>query len=171
MENMGEKDFYCKSPGICTSSGWTFSGKYFGEGCGILGYGESISCPDAKADLGQFHRWNLSKWTGDTEYLSDHLVFRKQFTAAKTTVSLATGNRDINGAYVGSDGYLFEKIVDTDIEEETFRTNVQELKNYFEQITEYVDEDCMSILLAPAPASVGGLPSKGCGIFRPDTVF
>ena len=92
--------------------------------------------------------------SGLEEYLSDHLVFRKQFTAAKTAVSLATGNRDINGAYVGSDGYLFEKIVDTDIEEETFRTNVQELKNYFEQITEYVDEDCMSILLAPAPASV-----------------
>ena len=48
-------------------------------------------------------------------YLSDQFPLRTFCTAMQTKIKLLLGRKDIGGAYIGSDGRLFQKITNSDI--------------------------------------------------------
>ncbi len=54
-------------------------------------------------------------WTKDFEtYLNDHMPLRTFFVGAKAEVQKVLGYKEIGGAYIGEDDYIFQKIDVTD---------------------------------------------------------
>ena len=58
-------------------------------------------------------------------YLRDQVIGRDAWITVKTGVEKACGNTDIGGAYVGKDGYDFEKITPEDVDDTLFRRNAE----------------------------------------------
>ena len=52
---------------------------------------------------------------GLEDYLRDQVCFRDGWITVKTGIQKACGDTDIGGAYVGKDGYDFEKITPEDV--------------------------------------------------------
>ena len=63
-------------------------------------------------------------------YLSDQFVARDFWVKAKTNIMLALGKQDINGVYIGKDGYLLEKYSESDYDSETVEYNVAALTSF-----------------------------------------
>lgn len=64
------------------------------------------------------------------DYLSDQFVARDFWVKAKTNIMLALGKQDINGVYIGKDGYLLEKYSESDYDSETVEYNVAALTSF-----------------------------------------
>lgn len=43
-------------------------------------------------------------------YINDHFIFRNKWIKLKAITELALGKNEVNGVYIGKEGYLFEKI-------------------------------------------------------------
>jgi len=43
------------------------------------------------------------------EYINDHFIFRNKWVELKTLSEIGTGKTEVNGVYIGKDGYLFQK--------------------------------------------------------------
>ena len=65
------------------------------------------------------------------EYINDHFIFRKEWVIAKTFFERALGKSQINGVYIGKDGYLFEKI---DYNEENISKAVENINTFARKI-------------------------------------
>ena len=65
-----------------------------------------------------------------TAYISDQFPARDTWTALGTNVKKLMGFKDIGGAYLGSDGYYFEKITEKDINEPLFRVNLTQMNDF-----------------------------------------
>ena len=58
-------------------------------------------------------------------YLNDQIWLRDGWITIKTAVQKACGDTDIGGAYVGRDGYDFEKILPEDVDDALVERNIQ----------------------------------------------
>ncbi|MCR5785229.1 MAG: hypothetical protein K6G40_06265 [Eubacterium sp.] len=65
-----------------------------------------------------------------TDYISDQFPARNTFMETSTEIKKVAGYKDINGAYLGSDGYYFEKISDTDIEDKKLKANMATINKF-----------------------------------------
>lgn len=83
------------------------------------------------------------------DYLKDHIPGRDRWMSGRTAVTQAVGGCEIDGVYLGSDSYLFQKIAPQEVDEENLWKNVKYLLGYFEAISNNVDRDCISFLLVP----------------------
>lgn len=77
-----------------------------------------------KATFSEEENRNLARWPMFTwerfvngqyakeveNYINDHFIFRKEWVALKTVSERAIGKTQMNGVYIGKDGYLFEKV-------------------------------------------------------------
>lgn len=88
------------------------------------------------------------------KYLNDQIFMRDQWITMKTAVSKASGNTDIGGAYVGSDGYDFEKITPDDIDEKIVGRNILAVSSFFENCSDTIPKDKLSFLLVPTSGLV-----------------
>ena len=88
------------------------------------------------------------------DYLRDQICFRDGWITIKTGVQKACGNTDIGGAYVGKDGYDFEKITPEDVDDTLFRRNTQTVEEYFDSVSDTVEPDRLSFLLIPTSGLV-----------------
>lgn len=43
-------------------------------------------------------------------YINDHFIFRDKWIRLKAIIELALGKNELNGVYIGKEGYLFEKV-------------------------------------------------------------
>ena len=59
------------------------------------------------------------------EYLKDQICFRDSWITVKTFFEKASGDTDIGGAYLGKDGYDFEKITPDDVDDKLFTRNLE----------------------------------------------
>lgn len=82
-------------------------------------------------------------------YLNDHIIFRDQWITMKTAVQKASGDTDIGGAYVGKDGYDFEKIIPEDIDEKLVDRNIDAVQRYFSYCSNTIPREKLSFLLVP----------------------
>lgn len=64
-------------------------------------------------------------------YLNDQILFRNGFITAKTAVQKNCGDTDIGGAYVGKDGYDFEKILPEDVQGALVNRNIRAVADFF----------------------------------------
>lgn len=87
-------------------------------------------------------------------YLNDQILGRDQWITAKTAIQKSCGDTDIGGAYVGKDGYDFEKILPEDIDDKLVNRNIQSVQQFLEKSTAQVEKDHMSFLLVPTSGLV-----------------
>ena len=88
------------------------------------------------------------------DYLRDQIGFRDGWITIKTGVQKSCGNTDIGGAYVGKDGYDFEKITPEDVDDTLFRRNTQTVAEYFDSVSDMVEPNRLSFLLVPTSGLV-----------------
>lgn len=88
-------------------------------------------------------------------YLNDQILGRDFWITAKTSIQKLVGDSDIGGAYVGKDGYDFEKITPESVDEELFKKNTDAVRKYLDYCKSAgVDEKQISFLLVPTSGLV-----------------
>ena len=91
---------------------------------------------------------------GLENYLRDQICFRDGWITVKTGIQKACKDTDIGGAYVGKDGYDFEKITPEDVDEKQIARNVKAVQDFFAKASENVEKDRISFLLVPSSGLV-----------------
>ena len=91
---------------------------------------------------------------GLENYLRDQICFRDGWITVKTGIQKASKDTDIVGAYVGKDGYDFEKITPEDVDEKQIARNVKAVQDFFAKASENVEKDRISFLLVPSSGLV-----------------
>lgn len=84
-----------------------------------------------------------------TEAASDQFPARDLWMKLATTSQYLLYHREINGVYIGKDGALFNKVTDSDLSEQNYRTNL----GYVTAMAAESDAD-VSVMLIPTPATV-----------------
>lgn len=84
-----------------------------------------------------------------TEAASDQFPLRDRWMQAATTSQYLLYHREINGVYVGKENYLFDKVLNSDLSEENYRTNL----GYVTALKATTDAD-VSVMLIPSPGTV-----------------
>lgn len=87
--------------------------------------------------------------SGLEEYLNDQIWGRDQWITIKTAIQKAVGDTDIGGAYVGKDGYDFEKITADDVDDALVERNIEQVQKFFATCSESIDKTRLSFLLVP----------------------
>ena len=82
------------------------------------------------------------------------MCFRDGWITVKTGIQKACGDTDIGGAYVGKDGYDFEKITPEDVDEKQVDRNIKAVEDYFMMASETIDKQKLSFLLVPTSGFV-----------------
>lgn len=91
---------------------------------------------------------------GLEDYLRDQVCFRDGWITVKTGIQKACGDTDIGGAYVGKDGYDFEKITPEDVDEKQVDRNIKAVEDFFMTASETIDKQRLSFLLVPTSGLV-----------------
>lgn len=91
---------------------------------------------------------------GLEDYLRDQVCFRDGWITVKTGIQKACGDTDIGGAYVGKDGYDFEKITPEDVDEKQVDRNIKAVEDYFMMASETIGKQKLSFLLVPTSGFV-----------------
>jgi hypothetical protein len=73
---------------------------------------------------------------GLENYLRDQICFRDGWITVKTGIQKVCKDTDIGGAYVGKDGYDFEKITPEDVDEKQIARNVKAVQDFFAKAPE-----------------------------------
>lgn len=63
-------------------------------------------------------------------YLNDQFPLRDKWIAFKTDIQRLFGKTDINGTYLGSDGYLFEKWTENDFDSKNLQRNIESINRF-----------------------------------------
>lgn len=88
-------------------------------------------------------------------YLNDQICFRDGWITVKTGILKACGNTDIGGAYVGKDGYDFEKIAPEDLDGKLLARNIRAVQDFFGYCSgQGIDSSRLSFLLVPTSGLV-----------------
>lgn len=87
-------------------------------------------------------------------YLNDQFTHRDSWVDLSVKMSRAAGKKDINGVYIGKDGYLLEKYTDEDFNSETVEENIYYLSDFLNVMTEEYGAEHVNCLMVPAKANV-----------------
>ena len=86
---------------------------------------------------------------GLEKYINDQIWGRDEWITIKTAIQKFVGNTDIGGAYVGKDGYDFEKITQDDVDRKLVDRNIAQIQEFFETASAKIDKSRLSFLLVP----------------------
>ncbi|MGN1155973.1 MAG: DHHW family protein [Agathobacter sp.] len=86
---------------------------------------------------------------GLEKYINDQIWGRDEWITIKTAIQKFVGNTDIGGAYVGKDGYDFEKITQDDVDQKLVDRNIAQIQEFFETASAKIDKSRLSFLLVP----------------------
>ena len=84
--------------------------------------------------------------SGVEKYLTDHFPARDVLVSVNTRVSVALGRRELNGVYIGSDGFLIDRY------EKPQRT--EKILEGFNRLVREAGERSVTLLLAPTSAEI-----------------
>ncbi len=110
--------------------------------------------------LAKAPRWSISNifncsFQDDAEdYLKDQVLFRDEWITVKTFFQKLSGNTDIGGAYVGKDGYDFEKITPDDVDESQIVKNTKAVNDYFAFCANTIDRQRLNFMIVPTSGLV-----------------
>lgn len=88
------------------------------------------------------------------QYLSDQFPFRNSFIGAKTLAEEAQFKREINGVFLGKDGYLMEALYPEDLDRELYGKNLERLGRFAVTQAETLGKDHVRIMLVPSAAQI-----------------
>lgn len=90
-------------------------------------------------------------FSADAEkYTADQIAGRDTWMGVASSVQKLTGRQDINGVYLGKDGYYFAKVTDDTFDDHRFTQNLKAVQAFFQS---HAALDC-HILIAPSPATI-----------------
>lgn len=87
-------------------------------------------------------------------YLSDQFPFRNSFIGAKTLAEEAQFKKEINGVFLGKDGYLMEALYPEDLDRELYGKNMERLSRFAVTQAKTLGKDHVRIMLVPSAAQV-----------------
>ena len=64
-------------------------------------------------------------------FISDQIPEREKLITLRSVTKELTGIKDIEGAYIGKDGYYLEKITNEDVSEEQLKNNIRYINTFF----------------------------------------
>lgn len=64
-------------------------------------------------------------------FISDQIPEREKLITLRSVAKELTGIKDIEGAYIGKDGYYLEKITNEDVSEEQLKNNIRYVNTFF----------------------------------------
>lgn len=84
------------------------------------------------------------------KWLSDQFVFRDGWSALSANVQRAMGKKNINGVYLGEDGYLLERYEESDFDDGQVRDNVEILASFLNDAAEQYGPERVSCMMIPS---------------------
>lgn len=93
----------------------------------------------AEAVLSGDYSRDFQKWQ------DDQFPLRDQCITLKTALRLASGSRDINGVYLGKDGYLIEKLTEEVMDDEQFEKNLAAIRSFRGRLPDSVRLSVMAV--------------------------
>lgn len=87
-------------------------------------------------------------------YLSDQFPGREGWIGLKVLAEYLEGKRDINGVYLGNDGYLLERFEAESIEGKQLDDNILAAADFGRRMAGLLGEDRVRLLLVPSSAQV-----------------
>lgn len=79
------------------------------------------------------------------KYENDQIIGRDGWILIKTHLKAIVGSKDIQGVYLGKDGYLLEKLTDEDVDEEQFEKNVMAIKKVYDRLPSEISKSVMMV--------------------------
>ncbi len=87
-------------------------------------------------------------------YLSDHFPFRDHWIGFQAAAEKLLLKKEINGVFLGKDGYLIEALYPEDLDPETCKKNLDTLTDFSLQQAGLLGESHVRILLAPSSSEI-----------------
>ncbi len=87
-------------------------------------------------------------------YINDQFPMREAFVAMATGIAKTTGRQDVNGVYIGKDGYLLEKYDDGDFDNSMIEDNCYLLAEFMNKMEEKLGSGHVSLLTVSGKANV-----------------
>lgn len=97
-----------------------------------------------KAFLSGKYQKRYEKW------LNDQFVFRDGWSALSANMQRVMGKKDINGVYLGKDGYLLERYGKSDFDDEQVQNNVEILTAFLNDASERYGQERVSCMMIPS---------------------
>lgn len=97
------------------------------------------------------------------DYINDQFPLRDEFLRLSSEVRYLIGIRDINGVYIGKDGYLLEKHDKSEFESDTAGQNIM----YLSEFAKMLDERAMNYHVIMIPTSSEILTGKLPAFIKP----
>lgn len=91
-------------------------------------------------------------------YLNDQVFCRDSWVDLSANLQRMEGKREINGVFLGKEGYLFEKMNETDYDEAQIQENVRLLSSFLNEAIRSYGKEYVSCLLLPDKAQA--MPNK-----------
>lgn len=83
-------------------------------------------------------------------YMNDQFPLRDMWTLIGSAFKKATGRKDIGGAYLGKDGYYFEKVTENDMDMARYRRNLRLVDEFAAQHP----DQAVDVMLIPSAGTV-----------------
>lgn len=91
-------------------------------------------------------------------YLNDQFIARDSWVDLAVGFEKLLGKRDVNGIYLGKDGYLLEKYTDSDFKRRQVADNIELLADFLNRMAEQYGKERVDCLMIPGKAEA--LPEK-----------
>lgn len=109
------------------------------------------------AEFPEFHQNEVvsGKWQENlNDFLTDQFPLRDTLTAVSSALTRLVGIRDMNGAYIGKDGYYFELVTERGFPRDRYQNNLRHLEAFAMAHPDLP----VTVLLAPSAGII--LPDK-----------
>ena len=101
-------------------------------------------------------------------YTSDQIPGRDMLTASATAVKKASGRKDIGGAYIGRDGFYFDKKLDKDINFKRYERNLKKIENI---ALKYSDKRVTAMLVPESGIIYSGKLPENAQLFDDNAMY
>jgi len=88
------------------------------------------------------------------EYITDQFFLRDEWIQLKTLSEMALNKQDINGVYMGKDGYLIERHEDSEIDFEMLEKSKDRLVAFAEKFADRLGAEHVKVMLVPTASEI-----------------
>ena len=81
------------------------------------------------------------------DYVADQFLLRNSFVSLKNNAELMLGKRDMNGIYIGNEGYLFSK--ETEYDNARLQANLSAVSTFINNASNAADLENIAVTLVP----------------------
>lgn len=92
------------------------------------------------------------------KYLSDQIYFRDGWVKLASTMERLAGRREMNGVYIGKDGYLLEKYQESEFDQGRVEENIRFLSSFLNDMCDTYGKQHVLCMMLPSKANA--MPDK-----------